>query len=323
MLRLRGVLAVGGCAVTLLIGAPVSAFAVGTTPPPTTGGDGGTITVTVTGTGVRGGSAGRPSSRQVIVPSPCWMSPGFTGKEYYEWVKSGRAASSWYHTGNEGPFEPQPGYEKYKDDDKGRWYGGACSSETFNDLDQFFAYADKWFAEHKSVYVPAGVRPPVPPVPPELLRDVASDEMTLPKPEINWNPKRAGDAATLVNLDTWVWLTDRRTSLYVEASADTAVGRIAARVDASLAAMTVSAPGAGTTQCEDGGVPYAPGATGECAIRFTRSSPGGGRTPVTTQTRWTATWSVNGQDRGAIPQQPAAQSLVTNIGVREVHAVVR
>jgi hypothetical protein len=45
MLRLRGVLAVGGCAVTLLIAAPVSTLAVGTTPPPTTGGDGGTITV--------------------------------------------------------------------------------------------------------------------------------------------------------------------------------------------------------------------------------------------------------------------------------------
>jgi hypothetical protein len=248
------------------------------------------------------------------------MNPGFTGKEYYEWVHSGQAARDWYHTGGgmDGAFEPQPGYEQYKDDDKGHWYGGSCSSETFTDMDEFFDYADKWFAAPKSVYVPAGVRPPAPPVPPELLRDVAAREMTLPLPQINWNPKRNGDLSTLVNLDTWVWLTDRNGNRYVEASADSDTGRVTARVDANLQSMTVSADGVPAKTCQDGGVPWSEGATGECSIRFPRSSPGGGKTAVTTQTSWLATWSFNGADRGPIPVQPAGPASVTNIGVREV-----
>lgn len=247
------------------------------------------------------------------------MNAGWTGKGYYEWVSSGDAYRDWHRTGGDrdGPFVPKPGYEKYKDDDKGHWYGGSCSSEGFEDLTDFFAYSDKWFAAHESVYVPQGVEPPVPPVPPELLRDAASEAMTLPGPQISWNPKRNGDAATLVNIDTWVWLTDRSTNRYVEATA----GGVTARVDANLSSMTVSAPNADDAECEGGGVPYAPGASGGCSIRFRRGSAAGGTTPVTTRTRWSATWSVNGQDRGEIPKQPAPATGVTPVGVREIQAV--
>jgi hypothetical protein len=325
MLRFRRLLGLAGGGVVILLAAPAtSALAVGTTPPPTTSGN--TITITVTGTGVRGGSAGHASQQSVAVPAPCWMEPMETGKEYYDYVTSGDAAKLWHNTGSDrdsGAFQPRPGYEQYKDDDKGRWYGAICSSETFGDnLDAFFSYADKWMAAHGTAYIPVGTRPPAPPVPPELLRDVAAKEMTLPVPWINWNPKRVGDAATLVNIDTWVWLTDRQTNLYVDATADSDVGQVTARVDANLQGMTVTAPNAGQKDCPDGGVPYAQGATGECAIKFTRGSPAGGKTPVTTQTQWYATWSFNGAYRGEIPVQPAGPRQVTTIGVREVQAVV-
>jgi hypothetical protein len=288
-------------------------------PPPTTGGHGQTVTITVVGTGVKGGSAGKPAQSTAVVFAPCSMNEGYTGKEYYEWVTSGAASRDWYHQGGSayGPFEPRPGYEQYKDDDKGHWYGGSCSSEGFEDMKEFFAYSDKWFAEHESVYVPAGVDPPVPPIPPEVLRDAASKAMTLPEPKLDWNPKRNGDAATLVNLDTWVWLTDRNTDLYVEASA----GGVTARVDAKLDSMTVSAPNAGSTECKDGGVPYAPGASGECSITFTRSSPTGGTSPVTATTQWSATWSINGADQGPIPDPLAPATDTTPIAVREVEAI--
>lgn len=300
---------------------PLSAEAVGKLPPPTTGtgGSGQTITITVVGSGVKGGSAGSPGRTTAVVRSPCAMIAGFTGKQYYEWVSSGAANRDWYHQGGgaDGPFVPKPGYEKYKDDAKGHWYGGSCSSEGFEDLKDFFAYSDKWFAEHESVYVPEGVEPPVPPVPPELLRDAATKAMTLPAPQIDWNPKRNGDAATLVNIDTWVWLTDRNTSLYVEASA----GGITARVDAKLDSMTVSAPTAEGTECVNGGVPYAPGASGQCSIAFKRSSPVGGTTPVTTQTQWSAVWSVNNAPQGPIPDPLPPATDVTAIGVGEVQAI--
>ena len=292
-------------------------------PPPVT--EGGTITVTVTGTGVRGGTAGRTATRSIQVPSPCSMSPGFTGKEYYEWVESGDAASDHRRTGGEGQFEPRPNYEQYKDDDEGHWYGGMCSSEGFDDLDEFFEYADNFFAENPAIYIPVGQPVPTPPIPPALLRDVAMDALTLPTPAIDWNPKRAGDAATLVNLDTWVWLQDRRDALWVEASVNSLAGRISARVDATMTEMTVSAPGATGATCANPGVPYAPGATGQCSIRFTRSSAalGGATTPVTVQTQWHATWSANGEDQGDVPVQPDGQSQVTQVGVGEVQAVNR
>ena len=104
---------------------------------PTTSGN--MVTISVSGTFVGVGSDGYPGgSTTVSVPTPCYYTQGFSGKEYAEWVDSGRAASVWYHTGGEGPFEPHPGYQRYKDDAEGHWYGSACSSETFEDLDDFF-----------------------------------------------------------------------------------------------------------------------------------------------------------------------------------------
>jgi hypothetical protein len=38
----------------------------------------------------------------------------------------------------------------------------------------------------------------MPPVPPELPRDVAIDNLTLPDPQLDWNPKRIGNQGTLV-----------------------------------------------------------------------------------------------------------------------------
>ncbi|MFI6828087.1 hypothetical protein ACIBG5_13365 [Kribbella sp. NPDC050241] len=326
MLKLRTALVTTGLGVGLLLTSAGPALAFDPPPGTTPTTSGGTIVITVSGTGVRGGSDGHSASRTVSVPAPCYMEPGMTGKEYYEWVSSGKANADWHHTGGEldGPFTPYPGYEQYKDDDKGHWYGGVCSSETFgDDLDSFFKFTDEWFANHKSVYVPAGQNPPTPPVPPQLLRDVASRELTIPEPAIDWNPKRTGDGSTLVNLDTWVWVKDRVDDLYVDATANSVTGTQTAHVDAKLSTLTVSAPGAGSTTCNGMGTPYAAGAANPCTIQFTKASPLGGTTPVTATTTWGATWSYNGTDMGAIPQQPAPQSYTTNIGVLEVQAVAR
>lgn len=323
MLKMRTALGTTALGVGLLLTSAGPALAFDPPPGTTPTTSGGTVTITVTGTGVRGGGPGHSVSRSVSVPSPCSMDPGKTGKEYYEWVSSGDAARLWRQTGSDrdmGPFEPHPGYEQYKDDDKGHWYGGSCSSELFgDDMKAFFEYTEKWFADHKSMYVPAGQAPPVPPVPPELLRDVAAREMTIPEPVLDWNPKRTGDASTLVNLDTWVWLKEGGDDVWVRATA----GQNYAQVDAGLTSMTVSAQGAGTTTCQGKGTPYAPGAANPCTIQFTKASPLGGTTPVTATTTWNATWSANGNPMGAIPQQPAPQSNTTNIGVLEVQAVAR
>ncbi|HEY0472042.1 MAG TPA: hypothetical protein VGD34_10250 [Kribbella sp.] len=310
-----------GCLAVLATSPSAYADLGGNPPPPTPGVGGDTVSITVTGTGVKGGSGGQGGSRVVTKPTPCGFIQGKTGKQYYDYVQGGGPMG---RDKNGNPFQPYPGYEQHKDDDKGYWYGTMCSSAMFSyDMEAFNAYITKWFADHKAVFVPAGGRPPVAPIPPELLRNVAFDEMTVPPPAIDWNPKHVGDAASVVNFDTWVWLKDRSTNLYVEASVNSVGGRISARVDANLVGMTVSAPDTETVDCPGSGVPYAPGATGECAIRFGKASPGQSKTPVTVKTNWHTTWSANGAPRGDTPQQLAPAIAPTPIRVLEIQAIGR
>jgi hypothetical protein len=290
---------------------------------------GGTITITVTGTALKGGSPGQTVSRDVSVPAPCWMEPSYTGKEYYEFATgTGEYAGkgmSWVNAHMGETMTPEPGYEKYKDDTAGHWWGGTCTSGNFDgSIKEFFTFADAFFKAHPFTFIPAGQPVPVPPVPPEVLRDAAVAEMQLPAPVIDWNPKRAGTNGTLVNLDTWVWLKDRRDNLYVQATANTLGGQTSARVDVALTGMTVQADGAETAVCDGPGVPYSGSASAAdaCTIQFTHASPSAAGTAVTTQTTWHGTWSANGTPRGDLPTQPTVPESVTPIRVGEVQAVV-
>ncbi|HEY0618259.1 MAG TPA: hypothetical protein VGD15_11735 [Kribbella sp.] len=294
---------------------------------PTTAG--GTITITVSGTALKGGSPGQTVSRHVSVPAPCWMEPSYTGKEYYEFATgTGEYAGkgmSWVnaHTGE--TMTPEPGYEKYKDDTAGHWWGGICSSGNYDgSIKDFFTVADTFFKAHPFTYIPAGQPVPVPPVPPEVLRDAALAEMELPTPAIDWNPKRAGTNGTLVNLDTWVWLKDRRDKLYVQATANTMGGQTMARVDVELTGMTLEAEGATTAVCDGPGIPYSQGASAAaaCTIQFTKASATAAGTSVRTQTIWHGTWFATGRAPTDLPTQPVVNPSVTPIRVGEVQAVV-
>lgn len=309
-----------------VLATPTTAHADRNYPPTTPGASGNTISVTVTGTGVTGGSAGSAGTKTVAVPAPCRYIQGFTGKEYYEYIQGGGPLGR-DKDGN--PFKPNPGYEQYKDDDKGHWYGGMCSSADYDgELDEFFDFSDKWFEEHNAVYVPENQNPPVPPVPPALLRKVAFDAMTVPAPEIDWNPKHSGDLGTLVNIDTWVWLKDqamtqRDPNLFVRASVNSVDGEISAQVNADLDEITVSGPNGESAVCDGGGVKYTSGATDGCTIRFRKASPGQGTSPVTVDSTWTTTWLANGVFQGRTPDQLDPAPATTNIRILEVQAVTR
>ncbi|HEY0472044.1 MAG TPA: hypothetical protein VGD34_10260 [Kribbella sp.] len=333
MLRRLGMtLATTGAAVAMAAAAvPSTAFAWGG------GGAGGgdqnvgtkgqNITVTVTGTGVKpgGGKVTVPAST-VSVPPPCWMEPGMTGKQYNDFVRgtgdySGRGLN--YLNKHMGENEkPQPGQADHATDDKGQWWSATCDSGNFpGSIQDFFAFSDKFFAANPTRFIPFNQPKPVPPVPPEFLREIAIKQLKIPDPKINWNPKRTGDASTLVNIDTWFWLDNSPESMSVTATA----GNNSATVQADLVGLQVSGPGLPTTTCTGAGVPYAQGATGACTAAFRSSSDGlpGRVTPVTVQTTWTATWSANGTPRGPIAQPPAPASGTTNIAVREVQSVTR
>ncbi len=328
--RILSVVAMFTTSAIILLSGAATANANGDVPapaPPAAGTvktDGPVITVTVTGSGYQGGSPGSVGggSVSVSVPAPCWMIAFMTGKEYYEYVTSGQQAADNYHYGEN--QSPGRGYELYKDDILGHWYGGMCSSANWpdqNDMDGFFAYVDEFFATHPIEYVPDTQTPPVPPVPPVLLREVAIKNLTLPDPKLDWNPKRIGNQGTLVNLDTWFWLDNAPTTLSVQAAA----GGNAASVTATFNGMDISAPGEAPLSCTGPGTRYTPTAhTTTCALAFSRASSalGAEATPVTVKTTWTATWAANGVNQGPITPQPAPVTATTNILVDEVQTLV-
>lgn len=288
--------------------------ATGCTPDaPTTSGH--SVVVRVSGDFVKGGSSGSSGgSTTVSVPSPCWYTQGYSGKEYYEWVTSGKANQLSVHTGGE-PYTPIDGYEKHKDDDKGHYYGGECSSATFgDDLDGFFKYSDKWFADHGDVWVPGGAQPPVPPIPPQVLLEAAQKAMTMPDPVFAISPDRTTGRDTIVNLSTWFWLTNPVTKGSVTASA----GGNSATVNAGLESFEVtSADGDSTGPCDGTGTPWRRGATSDCTIEFVRPTAG---TDVTATTNWGLSWSYDGEQRGELDGLTAAWTR--SVSVDQVQTTV-
>jgi hypothetical protein len=298
VLRSAAVLAMTGGAIALGAATePASACGVGgdnCNDGPITSGN--TVTISVSGTFVGVGADGSPGgSTTVSLPTPCWYEQGFTGKEYAEWVDSGEAARIWRQTGGEGPFEPHPGYQQYKDDDEGHWYGSVCSSETFEDLDDFFEFADEWFRTHESVYVEAGETPPIPPIPGEVLLAAAMESITVPDPEFVWNPQERRGNGSVVNLDTWFWLDG---DLPTEGSVTASAGPWSATVELSLSNVEYYSADAGSVVCEDGGTEWTPAAgDSDCTLTFTRPSHAA---TVEASARWDGTWSYNGAPQGAI-----------------------
>lgn len=313
---------------TLASGATM-ARAAGDSPPTTpptgsAGASGPVITVSVWGDGYQGGSSGSGGGGHVSVsvPAVCWLMSGQTGKEYYAYVTSGQAAQD--NHSMDGYIGPLHGYEAYKDDDKGHWYFRVCDSSNWpdqNDMDGWSDFVERFWKSHDPTYVPANTSPPVPPMPPVLLREIAIKNLALPDPELDWNPKRTGNRGTLVNLDTWFWLDNAPTTLQVHAAA----GGNEASVTATFQGMDVNAPGEPQLSCAGPGTPYTAGArTTTCALPFSRASIalGADATPVTVTTTWTGTWAANGVDQGPIATQPAPVTKTTKIRVDEVQTLV-
>lgn len=277
---------------------------------------GGTVTVTVTGSFVRAGSSGSSGgSTTVAVQVPCFLWKSWTGKEYYDGIQDGTITGAGWDEWADRPWTPYPGYQKHKDDTEGHWYTPGCSmTDQFEDFDDFDSFAQEYFLTYPHTYVEAGETPPVPPVPPEILLAAAQEAMEVPQPAFEHNPDVAGAFDTLVNFDTWFWLEDPTQTGSVTATA----GANSVSVDAELEDVRFSASGTpGSVQCDGTGVPYAPGATSSCTMRFARA----GDIDVTAQTLWGATWSYNGQPQGAL-DEPLRGDFTDTVGVAQSQTLV-
>lgn len=284
--------------------------------------DGQSVTVSVTGTLVQGGSPGSPGSSgstTVRVEPPCSYFQGSSGKEWYDF---------WYPNGGDKPItitnpdhevsHPPPEVKKHKNDTEGHWWHPSCSSGNFDgSFDDWVDHAEDYFDDHDSVFVEQGEVPPIPPIPPELLLQAAEEALTVPDPEFDWNPKRTEDQGTLVNLPTWFWLDqDLPTQGSVTASVDTMAGRNSVTVEMGLVSVAFSGGEAGSITCPDGGVPWRPGASSDCTLSFPRA----GEHAVSADTRWEGSWSFNGTPRGAV--DPVGASWGADLAVSEVQSLV-
>ena len=289
---------------------------------------GGSLEVTVSGTGVRqgGGSYTVPGSTVHIAPT-CFYRQFMTGKEYAAaWASNGQFTYTAHHLPPEDQFEPEPGYLDHKDDDEGHWWYPSCDAESWTGPeDKYAAYRDAYYDTHKTMYVEATERPPVADaVPPEKLAQVAFEATTIEPGTVHWNPTRKGDDATFVGLDTWVWLDDSPTHLEVTAS----IPGLSATVTSTLEGLHLSADGADSDDCDGTGTPWSAGATTDCRLTFDRSSANqpvkaGHDEPTTTLTAdavWNAAWTSTDGDGGTLDDQTITSTA--EVPVAEIQSVV-
>jgi hypothetical protein len=261
------------------------------------------------------------------VPPVCYYERGPSGHDYWEWWASGDADELMRLFPQWGRFTELPGYGQYQDDDEGAWYRPECDPFRWTGPEGGYAqYRLDFLGTHSPVYVPVDTDPPPVPIPPEILAQVAFESMDLPEGTIRWNPERVGDGGTVVNFETWVWVEGGPTEVSVTAE----VPGTWARVDARLAGLELSAPGADPASCPDAGVPWTAEVTGtSCSVTFFRSSAdqpvkAGYSVPTATLTAtasWTASW-VSSLDATSTPLPTQTVTSNAEIPVAEIQALV-
>lgn len=165
--------------------------------------------------------------------------------------------------------------------------------------------------------------PPPPVIDARLLAEYAYNVMNLVSPTLEWNPKIARrDGAALINLPTWMWVTDPEAVARREVTAS--VGTVSATVVAEPGDMEIWSP-AGRASCTAAQalVRYSADLdeSSACTLTFSRASyetPGGFE--VTATVPWTASWSTSTGLGDDFPERPITQN--TDIRVAGSQAVV-
>ena len=173
--------------------------------------------------------------------------------------------------------------------------------------------------------------PPAPQVAPADLAQVAHDQMQIPEPLVDRNPKVTALAgATLVGLPTWFWVTDPAS---IGGAAGTRTIRAEVRgVWAEVVARTdglhLTSPAGGANCGPDTALTaYARGVDegAACTVSFSGASVGyPAGYPVDASTVWTAAWTGSGNTggnlasllRGTSVDVPVAESQTVVTGAR-------
>lgn len=158
-----------------------------------------------------------------------------------------------------------------------------------------------------------------PPEDPEVLRDRAAARIVLPEPSLGSNPDFA-ETFAVVNLETWLWVTDPWQSL-TESETE---GFVTVEVFAEPRSVTWDFAAGGSAVCTGPGIEWSPAAHDAgtyCAHTFTSSSadqPDAAYASTAT-TAWVFTWAINGVDQGEFGTTTASTGFSIQVG--EIQAV--
>nr|WP_306814196.1 hypothetical protein [Actinomyces bowdenii] len=269
------------------------------------------VTVTVESTTASGGSEGAPGadgsgvvSQQVeatVLPI-CYHKPYISGADARAWVNSIYEKKKDDQKAKEAADRLYPDSEA-RANEGGMWHIRHCDHSRAANDEEFQAAFRAFYTANTELrlWVPAGSKPPTPPVPGSVLARAAMKAITIPSPTVETNPKLGHKGATLVGYSTWVWATgDTPASITATATA----GSTTAEVTASSSGLHLSAPDS-EVSCTGFGREWTPnepdGATSDCMVSFNRSSAHlGGTTPLKVQVTYGVTWSASDGTSGTL-----------------------
>lgn len=292
--------------------------------------DGERVSVELSGTGIRGGESGASGRRTVVVPPACFYRGFLSGVEYAQaWAAGGRFSSLVRRLPEEDQFEAFPDYLVKAAGPAGHWFYPTCVLDRFPSAEAYQAGYRAFRALHDVVFVLDGEPAPAGQViPAESLAQLAYEETDLPAGVVQWNPRLAGTGATLVGVDTWVWVDNP--VLQVEVTAQ--IPGLSATVTSVFDRLRVEAEGADAVTCQGTpGTAWVEGATTNCAVVFMRSTANqdvkdGQSLPTVTLTatsRWQASWTSSATPGvNTVMDDPQTVVYTAEIPVAEIQTLV-
>ncbi|VEG28936.1 Uncharacterised protein [Actinomyces howellii] len=171
----------------------------------------------------------------------CGYAEDLSGKAMAQFLSTGAISQIAANTDQnvEDWQEPYPDFEKYAEDSLGHWYLPRCWRERAGDMTpaEFQVMETEFEAVSSPVYAPAGSAPPAPMIDGRTLARAAWDAVTIPDPQIGYNPTLGDSGATLVGWYTWVWATGDTPA---QVTATATAGPVSATVTAVAEVQTLN-----------------------------------------------------------------------------------
>lgn len=142
----------------------------------------------------------------------------------------------------------------------------------------------------------------VPPVPVEVLRDLARARIIIDDPTIETNPPFT-DRFTVVNIETWLWVDQGYWDTDYSDSESAGIVTVDVWAEPVRVSWDFDDPDGTTTTCpdDDPGTPWTPGASStECSVIFEQASAGrtGNAFEGNSTVYWQFYWAINDADQG-------------------------